>query len=114
VHCVLVFVAAYHIDRADQCQALCRANGWRAACKTIAMREMPSGGQLCFEISRDKTRHCGADKDFHLASLDATHNPVLQGCRGAIDTNLSTVFLVAVGSAGSILPHRFHRMFNIG
>jgi GntR family transcriptional regulator, galactonate operon transcriptional repressor len=90
------------------------ADGWRAACKTIAMREMPSDGQLCFEISRDKTRHCAADKDFHLASLDATHNPVLQGCRGAIDTILRTVFLVAVGSAGSILPHRFHRMFNIG
>jgi DNA-binding FadR family transcriptional regulator len=61
---------------------------------------MPSGGQLCFEIGRDKTRHCAADEDFHLAILDATHNPVLQGFRGAIDTILSTVFLVAVGSVG--------------
>ncbi|MBA2397119.1 MAG: FadR family transcriptional regulator [Bradyrhizobium sp.] len=41
-----------------------------------------------------------ADKAFHLAILDATHNPVLQGFRGAIDTILSTVFLVAIGSAG--------------
>ena len=39
-----------------------------------------------------------ADKAFHLAILDATHNPVLQGFRGAIDTILSTVFLVAVDS----------------
>lgn len=37
-----------------------------------------------------------ADKAFHLAILDATHNPVLQGFRGAIDTILSTVFVVAV------------------
>ena len=39
-----------------------------------------------------------ADKAFHLAILDATHNPVLQGFRGAIDTILSAVFLVAVDS----------------
>ncbi len=37
-----------------------------------------------------------ADKAFHLAILDATHNPVLQGFRGAIDTILSAVFVVAV------------------
>ena len=42
-------------------------------------------------------RDC-ADKAFHLAILDATHNPVLQGFRGAIDTILSAVFLVAVDS----------------
>ena len=35
-----------------------------------------------------------------LAILDATHNPVLQGFRGAIDTILSAVFLVAVGTTG--------------
>ncbi len=39
-----------------------------------------------------------ADKAFHLAILDATHNPVLQGFRGAIDTILSAVFVVAVDS----------------
>jgi GntR family galactonate operon transcriptional repressor len=39
-----------------------------------------------------------ADKAFHLAILDATHNPVLQGFRSAIDTILSTVFVVAVDS----------------
>lgn len=37
-----------------------------------------------------------ADKAFHLAILDATHNPVLQGFRSAIDTILSAVFVVAV------------------
>lgn len=39
-----------------------------------------------------------ADKAFHLAILDATHNPVLQAFRGAIDTILSAVFVVAVDS----------------
>jgi GntR family transcriptional regulator, galactonate operon transcriptional repressor len=39
-----------------------------------------------------------ADKAFHLAILDATHNPVLQGFRGAIDAILSAVFVVAVDS----------------
>lgn len=39
-----------------------------------------------------------ADKAFHLAILDATHNPVLQGFRSAIDTILSAVFVVAVDS----------------
>lgn len=52
------------------------------------------------EASKDKASALAADKDFHLAILDATHNPVLQGFRGAIDTILSTVFLVAVGTAG--------------
>jgi GntR family galactonate operon transcriptional repressor len=35
-----------------------------------------------------------------LVAMDATHNRVFQGFRGAIDTILSTVFLVAVGSVG--------------
>jgi GntR family galactonate operon transcriptional repressor len=52
------------------------------------------------ESAKDKASALAADKDFHLAILDATHNPVLQGFRGAIDTILGTVFLVAVGSAG--------------
>jgi GntR family transcriptional regulator, galactonate operon transcriptional repressor len=52
------------------------------------------------ETSHDQASATAADKAFHLAILDATHNPVLQGFRGTIDTILNTVFLVAVGSAG--------------
>jgi GntR family galactonate operon transcriptional repressor len=52
------------------------------------------------EISHDRDSAIKSDKAFHLAILDATHNPVLQGFRGAIDTILSAVFLVAVGSPG--------------
>ncbi|MDE2378214.1 MAG: FadR family transcriptional regulator [Bradyrhizobium sp.] len=52
------------------------------------------------EAAQDQSSATAADKAFHLAILDATHNPVLQGFRGAIDTILSTVFLVAIGSAG--------------
>ena len=51
------------------------------------------------ETARDQASAVAADKAFHLAILDATHNPVLQGFRGTINTILSTVFLVAVGSA---------------
>ena len=50
------------------------------------------------ETSHDQASAIAADKAFHLAILDATHNPVLQGFRGAIDTILSAVFVVAVGS----------------
>lgn len=52
------------------------------------------------ETSHDQASATEADKSFHLAILDATHNPVLQGFRSAIDTILSTVFFVAVGSPG--------------
>jgi len=52
------------------------------------------------ETAKDQPSALAADKAFHLAILDATHNPVLQGFRGAIDTILGTVFLVAVGSPG--------------
>jgi GntR family galactonate operon transcriptional repressor len=52
------------------------------------------------ETAQDQASAIAADKAFHLAILDATHNPVLQGFRGAIDTILSTVFHVAVGSVG--------------
>lgn len=55
---------------------------------------------IAMETSHDLASAITADKAFHLAILDATHNPVLQGFRGAIDTILSTVFDVAVGSAG--------------
>ena len=55
---------------------------------------------VAMETSQDHASAIAADKAFHLAILDATHNPVLQGFRGAIDTILSTVFVVAVGSVG--------------
>ena len=50
------------------------------------------------ETSDNQASATAADKAFHLAILDATHNPVLQGFRGAIDTILSAVFVVAVDS----------------
>lgn len=52
------------------------------------------------QASHDQAGATAADKAFHLAILDATHNPVLQSFRGAVDTILSTVFIVAVGSEG--------------
>ncbi|MGZ5875592.1 MAG: FadR/GntR family transcriptional regulator [Bradyrhizobium sp.] len=55
---------------------------------------------VAMETSHDQASATAADKAFHLAILDATHNPVLQGFRGAIDTILSAVFLVAVGTTG--------------
>ena len=52
------------------------------------------------ETSDSQATATASDKAFHLAILDATHNPVLQGFRGAIDTILSAVFSVAVDSVG--------------
>jgi GntR family galactonate operon transcriptional repressor len=46
-----------------------------------------------------------ADKEFHLAILDATHNPVLRSFRGAIDAILSAVFDVAVAVFAGNLPN---------
>jgi GntR family transcriptional regulator, galactonate operon transcriptional repressor len=51
---------------------------------------------VAMETSHDPASAIAADKAFHLAILDATHNPVLQGFRGTIDTILNAVFLVAV------------------
>ena len=51
------------------------------------------------ESAKDQASAVTADKAFHLTILDATHNPVLQGFRGAIDTILDTVFNVTVGSS---------------
>lgn len=41
---------------------------------------------------QDARRAIAADKAFHLAILDATHNPVLQSLHGAIDALLSAIF----------------------
>lgn len=60
-------------------------------------RERINSALVAMETSYDHARAIDADKTFHLAILDATHNRVFQGFRSAIDTILSTVFLVAVG-----------------
>jgi GntR family transcriptional regulator, galactonate operon transcriptional repressor len=67
---------------------------------TRSDRERINAALAAMEGAPDQASAIAADKAFHLAVLDATHNPVLQGFRGAIDTILSTVFVVAVGSAG--------------
>ncbi len=61
-------------------------------------RQRISAALRAMESSDNQASATAADKAFHLAILDATHNPVLQGFRGAIDTILSAVFVVAVDS----------------
>ena len=53
----------------------------------------------------DIPRATAADKAFHLAVLDATHNPVLGSFRTAIDAILSAVFEPAVPMLGPNLPN---------
>ena len=67
---------------------------------TKSDRQRINAALTAMETSHDQASATEADKAFHLAILDATHNRVFQGFRGAIDTILSTVFLVAVGSTG--------------
>ncbi len=61
-------------------------------------RERINAALVAMETSHDQDSATAADKAFHLAILDATHNPILQGFRGAIDTILGAVFLVAIGA----------------
>jgi GntR family galactonate operon transcriptional repressor len=61
-------------------------------------RQRINAALAAMESAHDQPTQTAADKAFHLAILDATHNPVLQGFRGAIDTILSAVFVVAVDS----------------
>jgi GntR family galactonate operon transcriptional repressor len=61
-------------------------------------RQQINAALAAMETSDSQATATAADKAFHLAILDATHNPVLQGFRGAIDTILSAVFVVAVDS----------------
>lgn len=65
---------------------------------TAKDRQRINAALAAMETSNNQATATAADKAFHLSILDATHNPVLQGFRGAIDTILSTVFLVAVDS----------------
>lgn len=46
-----------------------------------------------------------ADKDFHLAILDATHNPVLRGFRTAIEAILDAVFAATIPMLAPNLPN---------
>jgi GntR family galactonate operon transcriptional repressor len=61
-------------------------------------------------MSRDRDdppRAIAADKCFHLAVLDAAHNPVLQSLRGFIEAILTGMFEVTVGVfAGNLERHR--------
>jgi GntR family transcriptional regulator, galactonate operon transcriptional repressor len=69
-----------------------------AARATKSDRQHINAALRAMENSDSQASATAADKAFHLAILDATHNPVLQGFRGAIDTILSAVFVVAVDS----------------
>jgi GntR family galactonate operon transcriptional repressor len=69
-----------------------------AARATKSDRQHITAALRAMESSDSQASATAADKAFHLAILDATHNPVLQGFRGAIDTILSAVFVVAVDS----------------
>ena len=71
-----------------------------AARATGKERQRIHAALAAMEAAHDQATQTAADKAFHLAILDATHNPVLQGFRGAIDTILSAVFVVAVDSVG--------------
>lgn len=46
-----------------------------------------------------------ADKAFHLAIIEATHNPILRSFRGVIDTILSAIFDITVGVFAGNLPN---------
>jgi len=69
-----------------------------AARATGKERQRIHAALAAMEASHDQASQTAADKAFHLAILAATRNPVLQGFRGAIDTILSAVFVVAVDS----------------
>lgn len=53
----------------------------------------------------DSVAAIAADKAFHLAILEATHNPVLCNFRPAIDAILSVVFDLSVGAFTGNLPN---------
>lgn len=59
------------------------------------------------QVGRDDSAAAiAADKAFHLAILEATHNPVLCGFRPAVDAILSVVFDLSVGAfAGNLQNH---------
>ncbi|MBR7540259.1 FadR family transcriptional regulator, partial [Mycobacterium tuberculosis] len=60
--------------------------------------------EIVAAYERMKTGHASpqeailADKQFHLAILDATHNPVLQSLRQTIESILDAIFPHTVGT----------------
>lgn len=77
-----------------------------AARSTPMDRERILGALGAMETARDDPQAAiAADKTFHLAILDATHNPVLRSFRGAIDTILSAVFDVTIKVFADNLPN---------
>jgi len=72
------------------------AAGLAAQRSTKADRQRIRSALRAMESADSQISATAADKAFHLAILDATRNPVLQGFRSAIDTILSAVFVVAV------------------
>jgi GntR family galactonate operon transcriptional repressor len=78
-----------------------------AATRSTPMdRERILGALGDMETARDDPQAAiTADKAFHLAILDSTHNPVLRSFRGAIDTILSAVFDVTVTVFADNLPN---------
>jgi GntR family galactonate operon transcriptional repressor len=46
-----------------------------------------------------------ADKTFHIAILDATHNPVLGSFRGGLEAILDAVFAIAIPALAPNLPN---------
>lgn len=83
-----------------------------AAAALAAQRATPDD---CFRINAalsameagqfDTQAAIAADKAFHLAVLEATHNPVLRSFRGAIDAILTALFDITVGVFGGNLPN---------
>ena len=68
-------------------------------------RRIAAALQAMRDDAGDPIKAIAADKSFHLAILDSTHNPVLRSFRGAIDTILSAVFNLTVDAFVANLPN---------
>lgn len=75
---------------------------------TAAEKQAIAAASLAMAQNReDRSRAIAADKEFHLAVLDAAHNPVLQSLRGFIEAILTGMFDVTVDAfAGNLEVHR--------
>jgi GntR family transcriptional regulator, galactonate operon transcriptional repressor len=56
-------------------------------------------------VQDDPSAATEADKAFHIAILDATHNPVLGSFRGGLESILDAVFRVAIPALAPNLPN---------
>jgi len=86
------------IEPAAAALAAQRATPEDCLCINAALEAMEEG-------QHDPQAAIAADKAFHLAVLEATHNPVLRSFRGAIDAILSAVFDITVGVFAGNLPN---------